>query len=113
MNRIDRSRRRLAIAAAGLAGFVDAAGYLSANSYFVSFMSGNTTRLGVDIAQRPAHAWVPAALIAGFVLGVTGGAVLAAKAGMRRKQAVFSLVALQWILPWALVTVRDERWGTR
>ncbi len=27
--------------------------------------------------------------------------------------AVFSLVALQWILPWALVTVRDERWGTR
>jgi hyaluronan synthase len=27
--------------------------------------------------------------------------------------AVFSLFMLQWILPWALVTVRDERWGTR
>jgi hyaluronan synthase len=27
--------------------------------------------------------------------------------------AFFSLVALQWILPWALITVRDERWGTR
>ncbi len=27
--------------------------------------------------------------------------------------AIFSLVFLQWILPWALVTVRDERWGTR
>jgi len=27
--------------------------------------------------------------------------------------AAFSLIALQWILPWALVTVRDERWGTR
>lgn len=27
--------------------------------------------------------------------------------------AVFSLLLLQWILPWALVTVRDERWGTR
>jgi hyaluronan synthase len=27
--------------------------------------------------------------------------------------AVFSVVMLQWILPWALVTVRDERWGTR
>jgi len=26
---------------------------------------------------------------------------------------IFSLVLLQWILPWALVTVRDERWGTR
>lgn len=27
--------------------------------------------------------------------------------------AVFSVLLLQWILPWALVTVRDERWGTR
>ncbi len=27
--------------------------------------------------------------------------------------AAFAVVALQWILPWALVTVRDERWGTR
>jgi hyaluronan synthase len=27
--------------------------------------------------------------------------------------AVFSVLALQWILPWALITVRDERWGTR
>jgi hyaluronan synthase len=27
--------------------------------------------------------------------------------------AAFSVVMLQWILPWALITVRDERWGTR
>ena len=27
--------------------------------------------------------------------------------------AVFSVLLLQWILPWALLTVRDERWGTR
>lgn len=27
--------------------------------------------------------------------------------------AVYSLFCLQWILPWALITVRDERWGTR
>jgi hyaluronan synthase len=27
--------------------------------------------------------------------------------------AVYSLCLLQWILPWALLTVRDERWGTR
>ena len=27
--------------------------------------------------------------------------------------AFYSLLFLQWILPWALVTVRDERWGTR
>ena len=34
MNSIDRSRRRLAVAAAALAGYVDAAGFLSANRYF-------------------------------------------------------------------------------
>lgn len=27
--------------------------------------------------------------------------------------AVYSVLCLQWILPWALITVRDERWGTR
>ncbi|WP_394827604.1 glycosyltransferase [Pendulispora albinea] len=27
--------------------------------------------------------------------------------------ALFSVCLLQWILPWALITVRDERWGTR
>lgn len=27
--------------------------------------------------------------------------------------AVFATLCLQWILPWALITVRDERWGTR
>jgi hypothetical protein len=27
--------------------------------------------------------------------------------------AGYSVLLLQWILPWALVTVRDERWGTR
>lgn len=27
--------------------------------------------------------------------------------------AAYSVILLQWILPWALVTVRDERWGTR
>jgi hyaluronan synthase len=27
--------------------------------------------------------------------------------------ALYSFLFLQWILPWAFVTVRDERWGTR
>ena len=93
MNSIDRSRRRLAIAAAALAGFVDAAGFLSADRYFVSFMSGNTTRLGVDLVSEPSRATVPALLIVGFVLGVFGGALLAARAGARRKFAVLATVA--------------------
>jgi uncharacterized membrane protein YoaK (UPF0700 family) len=82
------------VAAAALAGYVDAAGFLSANSYFVSFMSGNTTRLGVDLATAPASAAMPALLIAGFVIGVFGGALIAAWSGAQRKFAVLGTVAL-------------------
>lgn len=93
MNRLDRKRQGLAIGLAGLAGFVDAVGFLSADGYFVSFMSGNTTRLGVTLARSPQAALVPALLISGFVLGVAAGAVLAVRAGAARKPAVLALVA--------------------
>ena len=93
MHSIDRSRRQLAIAAAALAGYVDAVGFLSANSYFVSFMSGNTTRLGVDLVTAPQTAMVPALLLVGFVVGVFAGALVAARAGTKRKFAVLALVA--------------------
>lgn len=92
MDSLDRPRRVLAIGLAGLAGFVDATGFLSAGGYFTSFMSGNTTRLGVDLAASPALAIVPAGLIAGFVAGVTAGAILAERAPTRRKTAVLALV---------------------
>lgn len=88
MHRYDSHRRALAIAAAALAGMVDAAGFLAADGYFVSFMSGNTTRLGVNLVEQPTRALVPALLIIGFVIGVCGGALLAARAGTRRKLAV-------------------------
>lgn len=93
MRTLDRQRRFVAYAAAGIAGFVDATGFLAANGYFVSFMSGNTTRLGADLATSPMAAWFPAVLIAGFVVGVTGGALLAQTARSRRKSAVLALTA--------------------
>lgn len=92
MNRLDRKRQYLAIGLAGLAGFVDAVGFLSADGYFVSFMSGNTTRLGVNLARDLPAARIPALLIGGFVLGVALGAVVAARAGAARKPAVLTLV---------------------
>jgi hypothetical protein len=60
MIQYDRHRRRFAVALAALAGCVDAIGFLSADGYFVSFMSGNTTRLGVALGTAPAHALAPA-----------------------------------------------------
>lgn len=94
MLRYDRPRRQFAIALSALAGFVDAVGFLSADGYFVSFMSGNTTRLGVALGTNPAHALLPTLLIVGFLAGVTAGALIALRAGRLRKPAVLALVAV-------------------
>jgi len=56
MHRYDPARQRLALGLAGLAGMVDATGFVVAGGYFTRFMSGNTTRMGVDLSQRPALA---------------------------------------------------------
>ncbi len=98
MLRYDPGRRRLAIALSGLAGFVDAVGFLSANGYFVSFMSGNSTRLGVALSGANRVALVPALLIAGFVSGVTLGALVALRAGGRRKPVILGIVALLLVI---------------
>ncbi|WP_298192144.1 YoaK family protein [Novosphingobium sp.] len=92
MLRYDPERRRLAIALSGLAGFVDAVGFLSAEGHFVSFMSGNSTRLGVALSTLSGTALFPAVLIAGFVCGVALGALLALRAGSRRKPVILGVV---------------------
>jgi uncharacterized membrane protein YoaK (UPF0700 family) len=106
MRSLDPPRRALAVALAGLAGFVDATAFLAAGGYFASFMSGNTTRLGVDFAVSPASALVPLGLIAGFVAGVTLGALVADRAGGRRKTSVLLLASALL----ALATAFDRTW---
>ncbi|WP_151973079.1 YoaK family protein [Erythrobacter sp. EC-HK427] len=91
MKHLDTPRRWLAIGLAGLAGFVDATGFLATGGYFASFMSGNTTRLGVDLSGNPAMAIWPAAIIALFVIGVAAGAIASDRGGTRRKSAVLAL----------------------
>lgn len=86
--------RLLAICLSALAGFVDAIGFLALGGYFVSFMSGNSTRLGVDLAAGVPSAWLPALIILAFVAGAAAGAAIAAKAGPRRKAVVLALVTL-------------------
>lgn len=88
MHRYDLPRRSLAYGIAGLAGFVDAAGFLAAGGYFVSFMSGNTTRLGVEAAARSPAALVPILLIVCFVSGVAAGAVVAERSGAPKRSVL-------------------------
>lgn len=72
------SRTRLfAAGCAALAGYVDAIAFVLLGGFFVSFMSGNTTRMAVGGAYATAAFGIAAALIAAFVAGVTAGSLLA------------------------------------
>jgi uncharacterized membrane protein YoaK (UPF0700 family) len=48
------SRRNIALACAlsALAGYVDGIGFLHLGGLFVSFMSGNSTRMGASVLRR-------------------------------------------------------------
>lgn len=70
MLRYDRDMRGLALCYAALAGSIDAVGFLKSGGLFVSFMSGNSTRLATGVAQGASVAAAAAALIALFVVGV-------------------------------------------
>ena len=94
MIRFDRPMQGFAIALAFLAGYVDALGFLTTSGFFVSFMSGNSTRLAVGIASDRSDATAAAILILCFVAGVGGGAIVGAIAGRRQSSAILILVAM-------------------
>ena len=93
VNRYDKRVWALAAALSALAGFVDATGFLELGGFFVSFMSGNSTRLGVGLVGGASSVAVPAALIALFVVGVVLGSLCGHAAGPRRRPTVLALVA--------------------
>jgi uncharacterized membrane protein YoaK (UPF0700 family) len=92
MIRYDRRTQALAVCLSALAGYVDAVGYMALGGFFVSFMSGNTTRLGVGIARHGPDVAMAGGLIGTFVLGVVIASLIGAAAGPARKQAVLALM---------------------
>lgn len=87
--------------AAGLsmiAGFLDAYGIITYNTY-LSFMSGNTTQTGYQTGQGHFGAAAPSALaIIFFVSGSLAGALLAHSAVRRIRRLVFGMVAFSLAL---------------
>ena len=82
------SRRNVALACAlsALAGYVDGIGFLHLGGLFVSFMSGNSTRMGVSLAEG--NWWGAAAalgLIALFVVGAAAGSLIVLGRGANRQ----------------------------
>jgi uncharacterized membrane protein YoaK (UPF0700 family) len=91
------SNRNIALACvlSALAGYVDGIGYLHLGGLFVSFMSGNSTRLGVSLAEG--DWWSAAAalgLIALFVIGAAVGSLIVLGRGAHRQPWVLLAEAL-------------------
>ncbi len=85
----------VAVVLAALAGFVDAFGFITLGGFFVSFMSGNTTRMGVAATEGQWHpALVGTSIIVLFVLGVVVGSLVGDRVGLRRRSAVLGLTAV-------------------
>src|SRR5258708_40376050 len=75
----------LACALSALAGYVDGIGFLHLGGLYVSFMSGNSTRMGVFLAEGHwSNALAAFALIALFVTGAAAGSLMVLSAGSRR-----------------------------
>jgi uncharacterized membrane protein YoaK (UPF0700 family) len=70
MIRLSNRFRVVATSMAFIAGFVDALGFIHLGGFFVSFMTGNSTRLAVGLADRVPDALIPLGLIILFVGGV-------------------------------------------
>lgn len=89
----------IAICMAALAGFVDAIAFTNLGGFFASFMSGNTTRLGVGLGTGQAGAVVTAsALILSFVAGVILSSVLTHMRPNTHRPTVMSAVTCLLLL---------------
>jgi uncharacterized membrane protein YoaK (UPF0700 family) len=89
-----------------LAGATDVYGLSRLHDLFVSFMSGNTTALGVAIGQgETQRAVTAAALVVLFVVGVVLGTVLAEFSGRWQSVLVMAIVTVLLALAAALPSV--------
>lgn len=71
-----------------LARFVGAIGFITLGGFFVSFMSGNSTRVAVGLVRDMPAALVAGFLVMSFVLDVNAGTCLASRTTRDRKPVV-------------------------
>lgn len=77
MHTLPKNILLLAMTMAAMAGCIDAIGFIQLNGFFVSFMSGNSTRLAISVQHGNWSAAVMLLSIIGFfVTGTTLGAIV-------------------------------------
>jgi uncharacterized membrane protein YoaK (UPF0700 family) len=95
MQRTDSPLVVIAICLAALAGFVDAIAFSSLGGFFVAFMSGNTTRLGVGLSsQSSSDTAIAAATVMSFVSGVMLASVITRWRQARFREGVMAAVTV-------------------
>ncbi len=94
-----------------LAGFVDALGYMSMGGMFVSFMSGNTTRLGVELSHPfTAATLLPGVIILCFVAGVFTGSSVGRRYHQVRQPVLLGIMTLILVTVASLATHMAPVW---
>lgn len=89
----DKRVQASAVGLSALASYVDAVGFIQLGGFFVSFMSGNSTHLGVGLIERSHDAAVAGGLIALFFTGVTAGSLVGRLAKTHRRPVVLMRLA--------------------
>jgi uncharacterized membrane protein YoaK (UPF0700 family) len=106
------SRRNISLASAlsALAGYVDAIGFLHLGGLFVSFMSGNSTRMAVSLAAGHfASAAEALGLIVLFVFGAACGSLIVLGRGIHRQPWLLAVEALLLIAAGLAHTIGFDR----
>ncbi len=89
----------LASAITAVAGYVDAVGFAHMGNLYLSFMSGNSTRLGLALGEARLDAMASAAAVIGlFVLGAVLGTLLGDALPSRRISATLAAETLLFAL---------------
>ncbi|RYY37500.1 MAG: DUF1275 domain-containing protein [Sphingomonadales bacterium] len=106
MDRTPQPLIAIAICLAALAGFVDALAFTSLGGFFASFMSGNSTRLGVGLGSGSlGEAWTALALVMSFVSGVIVASVVARRYADHPRESIMVVVTALLIAAAAVATL--------
>ena len=84
------------------AGMIDVVGFIELGGFYTSFMSGNTTQLGAGLAHMGPTLFLPAGLIAMFIVGSFLGSLISSLGGRRGRIGTLAFVILGLLVAIAL-----------